>query len=238
MQRFSIILWARPYEKDMPIEEMTDFSFQILSALQNYGWELAPKYLPARKKSLVKEFELNHDNVKARLEKAVNKADYGEQIFWDLGRHISFFSSLDDKLSSRISLTVGVSNNQFINSLVVSLPREEFSGFNARKTDFEGLFRNLIILFNPYFAFIVNKRNEQISEGFWDEKKQKPTYVHWMNYYDATIAKNIGAKKLLALEEMEKLGNGYFYKLQDEPIDINNPQHMQRQKEITQLLCL
>jgi len=234
IQSFDMVLWARA--KKTTLEEMTDTSLQLLCKLKEYGEELAPNYLPAKKKSLVKKFDLSEENVKAQLEKGVNKADFGGQIFEALGRIISFFSSLEDGLSSGIRITVGTSDKRFHNTLVVSLPYERFSGFTERRDEFEALFKRLISIFEPYFAFIPNSQNEQISDDYW--KDGKPTYAHWMNYYDKATAKTIGLDKVRSVNGVEKLADGYFYKLQDEPLDVDNSQHLQKQREITEMLCL
>jgi len=80
--------------------------------------------------------------------------------------------------------------------------------------------------------------NEQLSDdGYWSDR-DKPTYVHWLNYYDKATAERIGLKKLLNLESCEPLGEGYFIKLQDMPIDINNPDHLSLQRQVSKQLGL
>lgn len=231
-QVFEMILWAKP--QDASIEEMTDISYQLLSELHNYGSELAPKYLPAWRKDQVREFELNKNNIKELLEKNVNKE--GGRVFWDLGRSLSFFSSKNESNSSEINIQIGVSNASFNNLLVVSLPYVNFSGFDTKKIEFENLFKKLISIFNPYFAFISNSFNKQLSDEFW--KDDKPTYVHWMNYYDESTTQNIGRDKILTLDGITRLDNGYFYKLQDELFDAENHKHLLHQQEVSKSLRL
>ena len=62
--------------------------------------------------------------------------------------------------------------------------------------------------------------------------------IYWINYYDAITAETIGLESVLSIDGVEKFGNGYFFMLQDEPIDANNPQHIEKQKKVTKLLGL
>jgi len=220
IQTYCISIWAKPHESD--IDEMADICYQVLSSLMEYSAELSPKYLPAMKKSNVKEFEFNRENIVNLLNKNVNKS--GKLVFLDLGRRIRFFSSLDDELSCGISLCVGTSNPKFINSLVIDLPYGNFSGFNDRIIEFENLFKKLISIFNPYFGFISNSLNKQLSKTFWEDGK--PTCVHWMNYYDKDTAEIIGIEKLTKMDNCEPLGNGYFLKLLDTPLNVENNEHL------------
>jgi len=123
----------------------------------------------------------------------------------------------------------------FSNTCVVSLP-EGFTGLTTRKKEFIHLFKQLIKIFEPYFAFVSNGKNEQYSDAFW--MNNKPAYVHWINYFDSTTAETIGLESVLSIDGVEELGNGYFFMLQDEPIDVNNPQHMEKQRKVTELLGL
>jgi len=53
----------------MDLDEMTDISYRMLSALKDYGQELSPAYLPAWKKSETQEFHLSKDSVRELLQK-------------------------------------------------------------------------------------------------------------------------------------------------------------------------
>jgi len=232
IQTYTMILWSKPY--DAEIDEMTDICFRVLSELKNYGPELLPKYLTVWKKSDAKEFDFSKENIKQQLEKNTNKE--GDLVFYDLGRSISFFSSLNDGLSCGISLRVGMSNPKFVNSLVVDLPYTKFSGFDDRLDEFEALFKRLISILNPYFAFISNSLNNQLSDTFWENGR--PTYVHWMNYYDKALAENIGIENLLKVKQCEPMGEGFFLKLMDKPLNIDNQEHLDIQRLISEQLGL
>jgi hypothetical protein len=123
----------------------------------------------------------------------------------------------------------------FSNTCVFNLP-EGFSGFADRQKEFIILFKQLIEVFEPYYGFVSNCSNRQFGDALW--RNNKPTYVHWANYYDTTIAETIGLESVLSIDGVEKLGTGYFFMLQDEPIDVINPQHMEKQREVTQMLGL
>ena len=234
IQTYDMIFWARPHELD--IDEMTDVSYRILKELEGYGEELAPKYLPGKKKADTKEFNLERENVKELLEKNVNKE--GDTVFLDLARHVGFFSSLKDELASNVSIRVGNRSPLFSNTVVIKLPYGNFSGFDLRRDDLESLFKRIIPIFNPYFAFIANSFNNRRLSVDRFCKDDKPTYVHWLNYYDKATAEAIGIKKFLELGECEPLGEGYFLKLQDVPINVDNLEHMELQRRVSMQLGL
>jgi len=223
-----MIFWARPHE--LHIDEMTDICYRILTELESYGEELAPKYLPGRRKKDAKEFDLDKENIKRLLEEDVNEP------FPDHARRIGFFSSLKDELTSSVGIGIGNSSPMFNNVLDVSLPDENFSGLDQRRGDLESLFKRLVSIFNPYFAFLENGLNNQLSDKF--KKDNKPTYVHWLNYYDKSTAKKIGRKKLEHLDQCEAFSDGYYLKLQDAPIDVNQPEHLELQRQVSEQLGL
>jgi hypothetical protein len=168
------------------------------------------------------------------LDKNINTEN--KKNFYDLGRNLSFFSSLNDDESCGIYIQLGVSNPLLNNIVNINLPYINFSGFTTRQKDFENFFKKLVIIFNPYIGFIANSMNKQLSEDYW--KDNKPAYAHWMNYYSKFTAENIGLDKIMQIDNVESLGHGYFFKMQMEPLDVNNSLHLLKQKEVTTLLGL
>ena len=234
IQTYSMIFWARPYK--MSADEMADISYQILKELNDYGDELSPKYIPGRKKSEAKEFDLSRENVKQLLDENVDTEGYA--VFEEPGRSLGFFSSYKEELSSGIRINIGISSSRFNNTLVVNLPYGGFSGFDVRRDDFEKLFKKIVTIFNPYFAFVSNNLNEQLSDLFWEN--DRPTFVHWLNYYSASTAKKIKMKQILKSDQCECIAfnNDYYLKLQEEPINIDIPDHLELQRLISLQLGL
>ena len=115
------------------------------------------------------------------------------------------------------------------------LPKN-FSGLIERQEEFIVLFKQFIEIFKPYYGFVQHDRNWLSDNGFWLDGK--PTFVHWLNYYDETTAQTIGLDLVLSIKGVERFENGYFFMLQDEPLDVGDPQHMQRQSELNELLGL
>jgi len=231
--RYSLVLWAGP--QNISEEDMAELSFNTLTAISSFGDELSPVYYsPTRKKRDTKHFNLSKTTLLDLIKRSVNKE--GNREFLELGRNFGFFSSFNDDESCGISFCLGASAGFVNNSLILDFPRTHFSGLDSRKEELADLFKRLITLFHPYFAFALNSLNNQLSDIYW--KDGKPSYVHWMNYYDQATAERIGLDKVKAQEDVETLDDGYFFKLQDEPIDVDNPQHLQRQKAISEQLGL
>ena len=58
-------------------------------------------------------------------------------------------------------------------------------------------------------------------------------YALPINYYfDEETAQKIGIEKLRNLQSAEKADGGWYLKLLDEPLDVDNPLHLEKQKQI------
>lgn len=230
VQTYSLILWKEATE--MSDSATADLAFEMLRLLKNYGDELNPKYQTVKRKNDATPFLLTRENLGVIIENSLRR---GRKHFPDLGGTFSFFSSLDEKRSSGIMCALGSRNPQFHNTIVISLPYSDFSGFSDRNGDFRLLFKSLISVFSPYFALIYNNQNKQISDELWSDK---PTYVHWMNYYSNDTIKRIGERRVKSLEGIELNKEGAFLQLFDEPFDINNQKHLDKQREVSEQLGL
>ena len=87
---------------------------------------------------------------------------------------------------------------------------------------------------NHIFLFLLNDKNSS-REGYW---KEKPTFVHTLNYIDEETAQKIGIEKLRKLQGAEEADGGWYLKLLDEPLDVDNPLHREKQKQISDFLEL
>lgn len=212
---------------------MADVSYKIIKTLKEFGEELDHKYLKVHKKKDAKEFDFTKENLEKLIEKSINKE--GKVLFNDLPRRLGFFSSMNEDKSSGLSIGIGGTNPALNNSVTISLPYGGFSGFADRKSDFYNLFKNLVSIFKPYFAFVYNNFNKQLAEDFWSNK---PTYVHWLNFYSNATIDIIGKKRIESLDNVEWVKSGCFIKLQDEPIDIENPEHLLLQKRVSEQMEL
>lgn len=183
---------------------------------------MSPNFLPAKRKSDSRIFELTKRNVKTLLIKNVNKE--GGKIFADLGSCISFFSSKKEENSCRISIHIGSSNINCKDTVIISLPYSNFSGFSYKKEEFENLFYDMVKAFDPFYAFVSNSLNNNLSDLYW--QNDMPAYVHWFNYYSNSIIQKIGNKQIEKIKNIKKVENGCFFKIQNEPIDVNNKLHL------------
>ena len=131
---YKMILWARPKEES--IDNQAEQLISILMALNQIEY-LKPKYQTVRRKKDAIEFDLTLENVKRLI---TNKRD---KQFPDLGSSISFFTSLNDNESAGISISIGVSNLKFINSIVIDL-NWDYKKIELKKfEELEGLFKTL-----------------------------------------------------------------------------------------------
>ncbi len=215
IQEHSIILWADAVKEDF--HQSLNKAYKLLLALKEFGPELSPNYITAKRKKEAKKFDLSLDILKEQLKKGVNKE--GNTVFPDLGYRISFFSSLKDDDSAGISISVGVSNPRFKNSFVVELPLSlPIYTSNEVRSKLVLLFKECITVFEPFWGCISNSVNIRRYDGYWGDKL--PTTIHWVNYFGSQVSEELGESKILSSPYInEKFHSGALVLLKDEPIN-------------------
>ena len=228
---YTMILWARP--KECSIEYQAALVFNILMTLKKIDY-LNPKYETVYRKKDAVEFDLTLENVKALIERNTDKQ------FPDLGSLIGFFTSLNDDESAGISISIGVSNLKFVNSIVISL-NWDYKKMCAEKYDeLEWLFKELIIQFKPFYGFIASKSNKNKYDEYYDDINNKPVAIFDMNFWSNEIIKGlkINDKILLNFYEHDEIGDGIFTRLLKEPFNILDPKHIELQNKVSKMMKL
>lgn len=178
IQTYSIILWARP--QTLGIDKSAKICYDLLSIINNYGEELQLNYSFSEKINKPKRFSLSYESIIELLKEGVNREE--SRIFDNLGKSIHILSSMNNNTSCSIRIRIDCSFEKFYNTVIVKLPHEGFSGLTERTHDLEIMFKKMIMIFNPFFAFVSNNLNDQISDQYWNNNL--PTFVHWLNYWD------------------------------------------------------
>ncbi|MBQ7875332.1 MAG: hypothetical protein IJ306_09310 [Oscillospiraceae bacterium] len=191
-----------------------------------------PIFEPAYSKSKCKEIEVTPEYLLKEFNKRENRKNHEMNISYTL----KFFSPLDDKKEKAIVylISLGGSSRWVPDSVVVSFPSEIIS----EKNNFEkicNIFKSFVFASKPYFSFLLNDKNGSGKGGYW---KEKPTFVHTLNYFDEETAQKIGIEKLRKLQSAEEADGGWYLKLLDEPLDEDNPLHLEKQKQISEFLGL
>lgn len=224
-----MILWARPKEES--IDNQAEQVFNILMALNQIEY-LKPKYQTVRRKKDAVEFDLTLENVKELI---TNKRD---KQFPDLGSIIGFFTSLNDNESAGISITIGVSNHKFINSIVIDLnwdyKKMEFKKFD----ELEGLFKTLIIQFKPFYGCVVSKSCKDNYDKYYDYINKKLKAIFDMNFWGHEILKELKMddEVLSKVYKYDEISDGYYIRLLKEPFNTLNTKHMELQQEVSKLI--
>lgn len=231
---YSLILWAPP-KKEIK-EEQVQKIYDILSALIEFGEPFLPNYLPAKRKSECKPFVLKHDNIEKLLKKSPKYEELDEKL--GVGKTIGFFSSLEDDDSSVITISIGNSNPRGNNTIMINFP----ANFDFNQPDISDklskLFKELIKIFEPYWGCISGWFNSQQYDGYYNHDRGIPNALFWMNYWGEDIAsklkvsKEIKKEKIDRLHRIEEYQKGYFIRLQELPIDINNESQINFQNEM------
>lgn len=225
---YTMILWAKA--NDNKLEIQTNQVYRILSILNQTSY-LKPRYLTAYKKKNVKEFELTIDNVKKLIIKKRDKQ------FTELGSRFSFFTSLDDEESVGISISTGVSKPGFQNNIVIELNTD----YKERKIEeFERLadiFKQLVVVSEPFYGCIASGSNYSLFGTYYNKNTNLPASIFDVNYWGEEIINNLSIHQIMdRVYECEKIGRGYYIRLQKDVIDTFNINHMRLQKNINDSL--
>jgi hypothetical protein len=232
-QTYSMVFWRKPDVTD--IHKMTETVFAVLSALKQFGHYLSPNYLAVNSKSAAKQFDLNIDSIRNVLDENVNRE--GNKSFTELGRTLSFFSSLNDDMSSGIRIHVGSSYPRINNTVSVDLPIENVLVNMDEVFAFEALFKQIVVDFEPFWACVYsNRSSKKFDDKLWDGSK--PTSAHWLNFFDSSVIQSIGESRIKKLSEIEVLSDGYYFKLVPEPFDAENLEHEKLQEKVNIILGL
>lgn len=228
IQTYTLIFWMHPqYLSDNEIIVMVkNITSQIDNILYDGNLKL---FEQAYKKSACKEVDITFEYLNKFFNKKSNRTNYELGIPYSF----SFFSSFNEEESMKISFSLGGNGDNLKNSIIVYLPQNIFEE-NDKFQRVCNLFKAIVCISSPYFAFMPNSLNNPFT-SYW---KDKPTYIHTLNYFKNNLAQTIGVDKLEKLQNTEEDDGGWYLKLLDEPLDVNNTSHLEKQKQISDFLGL
>ena len=225
---YTMILWAKA--NNNKIDTQTKQVFDILSTLSQVSY-LRPKYLTANRKKNTTEFELTLDNVEKLITKKRDKQ------FEELGSKISFFTSLNDDESVGISISIGVSKAKFQNTIVLDLNFDYKEQSVEKFDELSEVFKKLVSVFAPFYDCIKRRSNRSMFDTYYDKINNSPTSIFDINYWGEDIVNDLPISEIRKkVFECIEINSGYYIRLQKEPINISNINHMKLQKDINCLL--
>ena len=215
----------RNYE--LIIKEM----YELMLLLFKAGLGVEPKYKTVWKKSDARLFDWSYDNF-SRLMK--DNLEPGKE---ELGVNFGFFSSLAKEKSGGILVSVGSSHEKIRNMVEISFPYTLSNDSETAKR-IEDLFKKCIKLLRPYKAIVKNGKNYR--RYLNSAKEGMPATVNWINYYASPELLDIlsRADGKYNFYQKEKFQDGYYFKIQELPIDDDNEEDIKRQMEINRILGL
>lgn len=225
---YTMILWAKANNNG--IDTQAKQVFDILNTLSQVPY-LRPKYLTAYQKKDTTEFELTLENIEKLITKKRDKQ------FEELGSKISFFTSLNDNDSIGISISIGVSKAKFQNTVVLDL-NIDYKEQSVKKFDeLSEIFKKLVIVFAPFYGCITSRSNGSMFDTYYDKKNNTPTSIFDINYWGIDIINNLPISEIQEkVFECIEMNRGYYLRLQKEPVNISNIDHIKLQKDINCLL--
>ena len=179
------------------------------------------------------EVKWNYENFEKILREGINKEN--NKTFENLGYSIQMFSSLIDVESFSIQLRVGNKESIFYNTLVVEIPNT-MNMLDLNNAELiSDLFNQLAQGFVPFWGCVSNKAMMRKYKRYLINGK--PTTVHWLNYWGEDIVNDLPISEIRKkVFECIEINSGYYIRLQKEPINISNINHMKLQKDINCLL--
>ncbi len=198
-----IILRKNAYE-EMVLEEVIKDTYELMKVFFKYDENMWPRYLPARRKKDVKEFEFNYESFKMLFLKKVYESN-GE--IRNYGGILSFFSSLNEKNSSALRITEAATNNLFINVLSFRFPSNiDINKEESLKT-IDKVFEELAVAFKTHWGFVsVTETFRYWKSPIWDKEKKVPVLMFDQNYIGASLQERMNIQKLESLmKEYPKL---------------------------------
>lgn len=221
IQLYKMIFWLHP--KQRSVDEVSQILYSIFHCLAMYDEEILPRYRTAKRKKDAFEIDVSKESFTRIVLDIVNNLHTPDDVYT-----IGFFSSFKEEESIGLSCTFGNLPTQQCNAITIQLP-PEFSGLTDRVDQLYKLFQNLTEVLRPFFACIKNNGNSQIADILWDEK---PTYVHWINFYSTETAEKIGIKRINGIAQAEYKSYGTYLRILKEPLNVENDEHLRVQ------LCL
>ena len=215
--------------KKREFNDVIEETYQFMLLLKEAGLGVEPNYETVWKKRDAKLFDWSYENFSNMMKKEL-KPDEEE-----LGVSIGFFSSLDDDESGGILVAIGSSDKRINDMVQISFPNTTaFDKETAQKI--EVLFRKSIELLHPFYGVIRNTKN---FERYLDSERGRfPFTVHWLKYYASPELVDILGKAdgKYNFYQKEKFQDGYYFKIQELPIDDDNEEDIKRQMEINRIL--
>lgn len=226
--RYKMIIWAKA-----KMESLTDeinVSYDILNTLKKYDL-FDELLLPASNKEKVKTFDIEKKNIEKLI---LLKQD---KKFPNLGSQLTFFTSLNQEESLRIDFSVGRSNVKFKNAMTISFPIKCTS---SQIVQYIELLKELVELYKSFYACITSNLNLRLYDDWYDYNNQIPKVIFWENYWgDEIISRmKIDDEMFKSVYEFERVKNGSFIRLQEKPLDVLNPEHIELQKRVNSLIKL
>lgn len=232
---YTMILWINPIEECL--EDQAERIYKTLSEIGKID-TLHPRFLTAKSKKSAKKFILSKENI---YDLILKKQD---NLFPDLGSIFSFFTSMDDDKINGISISTGITNAKFTNSIVINIGSSDLINDDEKLLQLIPVFRKIVKINKPFYACIADRGNMNLYDGYINKEKNQPQTAYWMNYWGKDIISQIDFKQAYANEELkniydiEEYEDGFFINLTKEPTDVENDEHMSLQKSINSILGL
>lgn len=227
-QEHSLIFWSKA-KADETFDEAAEKAYRLMQLFMTKDEDFFPKYkVPSRGKNKDLPFEWTFENFKKVLRKGSNRE--GKIEFLDLGYSISFVSSLDRKKETYLRLNVGTQSPSSHNTMIIEFSENNYLSEKEQADRLEELFKDCIPLFDPYWAAIVNLTNRRMLNPY--DNGGLSAFVHWLNYWNSEYFQEFIKNKIkdAPVLSMTEWHDGYLIKLQENPIDNENPVELEAQR--------
>ena len=96
----------------------------------------------------------------------------------------------------------------------------------------------MVDLYEAFYACITSNMNLKLYDEWFDNKSQIPKVMFWENYWGNEIVRKMGINEQMKknVYKYERVESGCYIRLLDEPFDVSNPQHIETQKKVNNIL--
>ena len=198
--------------------------YSVLEILSKFPQELRANYIATGKRSDVRLFHLDQNNLLDLL-----------QIGDDESCRLEFYSSLIEENSASISIDVG-NNDDFFDTVVIGLPLS-LNAFDPEGSELiKRLFSGLVTELDPFWGCVSNRMIARNLDSYLDGNL--PNAVFWLNYWCKTMQNAIGMLRIK--KATRKFAETYFdnglFCMKDTALDAESISDMKYLRQVERCL--
>lgn len=229
IQTYTMVFWLN--NKHRGADEISQIIYDLFGCLNCFDHRILPRYRTARSKRAAQEVETSIQHLRNMISADITRLKSPDNVY-----SISFFSSMDEDDSLGLTCAFGNLPTQSCNAIIMQLPIS-YETFFPQTDQIYLLFQRLTDMLRPYYSFVKNNK-DPLAVPLWNVQTNKPSSVHWINYYSMKTAEDIGMKCFKRIPQAEFTPDGIYLRIFDKPFDVENIAQLKSRSDISKKLGL